>query len=116
MRLLLACGLLAAGLAHADERFDKLDYDKDGKVSKAEAAGNPDLIIGFDRADRSKDGKLSPKEYDALLARAAKLAAAKEAKEAAAAEKSAAAAEKSAAAGSTSPVATGPSSPKKKKN
>ena len=75
-----------AGLAQADERFDKLDYDNDGKVSKAEAAGNADLILGFDRADRNKDGKLSRAEYDALLARAAKLAAAK-----------------SAAAGSTSP-------------
>ena len=92
MRLLLAGGLLLAGLAHADERFDKLDFDKDGKVSKAEAAGNPDLITGFDRADRNKDGKLTPKEYDALLARAAKLAEAKQA-----------AAEKSAGAGGTSP-------------
>ena len=79
MRLLLLCGLLAAGFAQADERFDKLDFDHDGKVSKAEAAGNADLITGFDRADRDKDGKLSPKEYDALLARAARLAAAKSA-------------------------------------
>jgi hypothetical protein len=103
MRLLLACGLLLAGFAYADERFDKLDFDKDGKVSKAEAAGNPDLIIGFDRADRNKDGKLSPKEYDALLERAAKLAAAKEAAAAKSAAAKQAAAEKSAAAGSTSP-------------
>ena len=86
MRLLLIGSLLVAGLAQADERFDKLDYDTDGKLSKAEAAGNADLIIGFDRADRNKDGKLSPKEYEALHARAAKIAAAK-----------------SAAAGSTSP-------------
>jgi len=64
-----------AGLALADERFDKLDYDRDGKISKAEAAGNADLIMGFDRADRNNDGKLSPKEYDALLARAAARAA-----------------------------------------
>jgi hypothetical protein len=85
MRLLLAFGLIAAGLAQADERFDKLDFDNDGKVSKAEAAGNADLIRGFDRADRNKDGKLSPAEYDALHARAAKAAAG------------------SAAAGSTSP-------------
>ena len=64
-----------AGLALADERFDKLDHDRDGKISKAEAAGNADLIMGFDRADRNNDGKLSPKEYDALLARAAARAA-----------------------------------------
>jgi hypothetical protein len=80
------------GLAQADERFDKLDYDRDGKVSKAEAAGNADLIMGFDRSDRNSDGKLSPKEYEALLARAAARA--------------------SAAAGATSPKAS--SKPKKK--
>jgi Ca2+-binding EF-hand superfamily protein len=72
--------LLLAGVAHADERFDKLDYDKDGKISKAEAAGNADLIKGFDRADRNKDGKLSPKEYDALLARIERAQKAAEAK------------------------------------
>jgi Ca2+-binding EF-hand superfamily protein len=75
----MLCGLLAAGLAQADERFDRLDFDNDGKVSKAEAAGNADLIIGFDRADRNKDGKLSRAEFDALLARAARAAAAKSA-------------------------------------
>jgi hypothetical protein len=75
MRLLLLSVLLAAGAAYADERFDKLDFDKDGQISKAEAAGNADLIAGFDRADRNKDGKLSPAEYDRLLARAASAAA-----------------------------------------
>ena len=101
MRLLLLCTLVFAGLAQADERFDKLDYDDDGKLSKAEAAGNADLITGFDRADRNKDGKLSRAEYDALLARAEKLAAAKEA---AAAKSAQAAAAKSAAAGRTAPA------------
>ena len=71
MRLLLLSVLLATGAAYADERFDKLDFDQDGKISKAEAAGNADLITGFDRADRDKDGKLSRAEYDRLLARAA---------------------------------------------
>ena len=80
---LFALLLLAAGAAHADGRFDRLDYDKDGKVSKAEAAGNADLIKGFDRADRNKDGKLSPKEYDALLARIERAQKAAEAKAAA---------------------------------
>ena len=77
---LFAFLLLLAGAAHADERFDKLDYDQDGKISKAEAAGNADLIKGFDRADRNKDGKLSPKEYEALLARLERAQKAAEAK------------------------------------
>jgi hypothetical protein len=72
MRLLLGLLMLAASAAQGeDERFDKLDFDRDGKVSKAEAAGNADLINGFDRADRNRDGKLSRAEYDRLLARAA---------------------------------------------
>jgi hypothetical protein len=36
-------------------------------VSKAEAAGNADLIKGFDRNDRNRDGKLSAAEYERLL-------------------------------------------------
>jgi Ca2+-binding EF-hand superfamily protein len=67
MRLLLAAMLLVAQSAVADERFDKLDYDRDGKLSKAEAAGNADLINGFDRNDRNRDGKLSAAEYERLL-------------------------------------------------
>jgi hypothetical protein len=67
MRLLLAAVLLAAQSAVADERFDKLDYDQDRKLSKAEAAGNADLIKGFDRNDRNRDGKLSVAEYERLL-------------------------------------------------
>lgn len=67
MRLLLAAVLLAAQSALADDRFDKLDYDRDRKLSKAEAAGNADLIMGFDRNDRNRDGKLSVAEYERLL-------------------------------------------------
>ena len=67
MRLLLAAAMLVGLSAEADERFDKLDFDRDGKLSKAEAAGNADLIKGFDRNDRNRDGKLSPVEYERLL-------------------------------------------------
>ena len=67
MRLLLAAMLLVAQSALADERFDKLDYDQDRKLSRAEAAGNADLINGFDRNDRNRDGKLSAVEYERLL-------------------------------------------------
>ena len=67
MRLLLAAAMLVGLSAEADDRFDKLDFDRDGKLSKAEAAGNADLINGFDRNDRNRDGKLSLTEYERLL-------------------------------------------------
>ena len=46
--------------------FRALDYDGDGFVSKAEAAGNSFATLGFDRADRNRDGKLSFAEYDSI--------------------------------------------------
>lgn len=48
------------------EIFRHLDFDGDGFVSKAEAAGNEPVTVGFDRADRNKDGKLSLAEYDSI--------------------------------------------------
>jgi hypothetical protein len=49
-----------------EQRFKALDIDGDGAISKAEAAGNADLVQGFDRADRNRDGKLSRAEYDSI--------------------------------------------------
>jgi EF hand domain-containing protein len=46
--------------------FRHLDIDGDGRVSKAEAAGNAAATLGFDRADRNRDGKLSFAEYDSI--------------------------------------------------
>jgi len=83
--LMVALALGAPARAADEERFGKLDYDQDGKISKAEAAGNADLIEGFDRFDRNKDGKLSRAEYNRLTRR------------------STAAAKPSSAAGSTAP-------------
>jgi hypothetical protein len=57
-----------------DAAFRKYDLDRDGRVSKAEAAGHYDLIMGFDKSDRDRDGKLSRAEYDRYTDR---LAAAK---------------------------------------
>jgi hypothetical protein len=53
--------------AVSEQRFRALDIDGDGAISKAEAAGNADLVRGFDRADRKpRDGKLSRAEYDSV--------------------------------------------------
>ena len=54
-----------------DAAFRKYDMNGDGLVSKAEAAGHYDLMMGFDKSDRNRDGKLSRAEYDRYTARAA---------------------------------------------
>jgi hypothetical protein len=54
-----------------DAAFRKHDMNGDGLVSKAEAAGHYDLMMGFDKSDRNRDGKLSRAEYDRYTARAA---------------------------------------------
>jgi len=48
------------------EEFRVLDLDGDRLVSKAEAAGNAEIVNKFDRADRDKDGKLSFAEFQRL--------------------------------------------------
>jgi Ca2+-binding EF-hand superfamily protein len=45
--------------------LEQLDKDKDGFISKAEAAGNPMLTKHFDAIDSNKDGKLSKDELQA---------------------------------------------------
>jgi Ca2+-binding EF-hand superfamily protein len=58
---------LAAGSALAADkptsRFDRLDANNDGVITRAEAAGSPQVAKSFDRADRNNDGKLSRAEY-----------------------------------------------------
>lgn len=43
--------------------FDKLDKDKDGSISKKEAASNKDLTKKWDTLDANKDGKLDSGEF-----------------------------------------------------
>lgn len=56
-------------MAHPHHRhghhIEQLDKDKDGSISRAEAAGHPMLSKGFDTADANKDGKLSKEELQA---------------------------------------------------
>lgn len=55
--------LFIAASASAD--IAKADIDGDGRISKAEAAGNAELMGMFDRADRDRDGRLTQAEIDA---------------------------------------------------
>ena len=52
----------AAGKGH---RMHKLDANKDGQISRTEAAGNPRLVKNFDAIDTNKDGQLSKGELKA---------------------------------------------------
>src|SRR6185503_5677730 len=47
------------GALNNDTSFRVLDKNNDGYLSKAEAAGNPDLAKRFKEADDNNDGKLS---------------------------------------------------------
>jgi hypothetical protein len=75
--ILLAC--LIATTAYGID-IAKVDIDGDGRISKAEAAGNAELMDLFDRADRDRDGRLTSAEIEAhekrMKARAAKAASA----------------------------------------
>jgi len=56
----------SAGAAIIKYKTDMLDKDKDGKVSRVEAAGDPELAKAFDKLDRDRDGKLNQAELDAF--------------------------------------------------
>jgi len=49
-------------------KWSDLDADKDGNLSKTEAASLPSLSAVFDKADTNADGALSGDEYKAYVA------------------------------------------------
>jgi Ca2+-binding EF-hand superfamily protein len=63
---------LAAGSAFAADtkksRFDRLDANNDGVITRAEAAGSATVLTNFDRADKNNDGKITRAEYRAAFA------------------------------------------------
>jgi len=69
--ILLSVALLAAGPALAQAPPDapregpvrELDTDRDGSLSRAEAAANPDLAARFATLDRNANGALEPSEF-----------------------------------------------------
>jgi hypothetical protein len=52
-----------------DQVFAKLDTDKDGRISKAEAAKGAKLAKAFDRVDTDHDGFVSRAEMSAAVER-----------------------------------------------
>lgn len=54
--------------ATSNDAFIKLDTDKDGVVSKKEAAKNKALAAKWDTLDTNKDGKLDQGEFAAFEA------------------------------------------------
>ena len=52
-----------------DEAFAKLDTDKDGRISKAEAAKGPKMSKAFDRIDADHDGFVTRAELSAAVER-----------------------------------------------
>jgi hypothetical protein len=66
-RLLVLLFPLAA-LAQDGNRgeFAALDLNSDGRVSLAEAAGFPNVVMRFDKADRNRDGRLTMAEFNRL--------------------------------------------------
>ena len=57
------------GALNNDTSFRVLDKNNDGYLTKAEAAGNPDLAKRFKEADSNSDGKLSRMEYLKIMAK-----------------------------------------------
>jgi len=52
--------------------FARLDADKDGRISRAEAAKGPRLSRSFDKVDADHDGYVSRAELTAALERRAR--------------------------------------------
>ena len=55
----------AAGTSPSD-RFDRIDRNHDGYISRDEAKDASELDTRFSELDRNNDGKLSREEYNAL--------------------------------------------------
>jgi hypothetical protein len=64
----LACGAAFAADDKDSKGFNDMDKNADGKLSRAEAAGNKDLLAKWKEADTNKDGSLSRVEYLKVMA------------------------------------------------
>ena len=60
----------AANMTRSDDSgFAKLDKNKDGYISQAEAKGNAELAKNFAKWDMNNDGKVNRAEYLAAMAK-----------------------------------------------
>ena len=60
----------ASNASRSDESgFARLDKNKDGYISKAEAKGEAELSKNFDKWDLNNDGKINRAEYLAAMAK-----------------------------------------------
>ena len=59
-------GTARSSSGRSAERFDHLDRNRDGFISRDEAKDAPELQTRFSELDTNNDGKLSREEYDAL--------------------------------------------------
>ena len=60
----------AANVSRSDDSgFAKLDKNKDGYISKAEAKGHQELSANFEKWDMNNDGRVNRAEYLAAMAK-----------------------------------------------
>ncbi|WP_224096440.1 MULTISPECIES: EF-hand domain-containing protein [Pseudoxanthomonas] len=64
-----AADVAAPASAPRQQRWDDLDGNHDGSISKAEASANPGLSQVFDQVDTNADGAVSLDEYKAFVAK-----------------------------------------------
>jgi EF hand domain-containing protein len=67
--LLAPAPLIAQDDLNTRERLDtfrRLDADRDGWVSKGEAAARREVAAGFEKADGNRDGRLSFAEFETI--------------------------------------------------
>lgn len=61
--LIALSSLSTAHAGSVESRFKELDRNRDGAISKSEAAQEPALWSRFSSYDQDKDGKLSLREF-----------------------------------------------------
>ena len=59
----------SASASGSKQGWDDVDADKDGAISKQEAASNAGLSQVFDQADGNADGKLTAEEYKSFVSK-----------------------------------------------
>ena len=65
----LACGAFAADKDKDHKGFNDMDKNADGKLTRAEAAGNKDVLARWKEADKNNDGVLTRAEYLTAMAK-----------------------------------------------